>query len=194
MSDRFRESDTGGTNVLVHTPPLDTNGESKCLDFLTSTPPARSNVLIVSYVRTPDEWLERWNESVGDHPARLGFVHVGDSMRSAATTASQSSSVAQSPDIVEAVASPTNLTGLGIKISEYLAKWEENENQTVVCFDSLTVLLQYTKDVQTTFQFLHTLIGRVQTAEARACYKITPSAHDDQTVATLTSLFDTVVE
>ncbi len=53
MSSLLRESVSDGTNVLVHTPPLDTDGDPKCLDFLTTTPLSRSNVLIVYYVRTP---------------------------------------------------------------------------------------------------------------------------------------------
>jgi hypothetical protein len=96
-------------------------------------------------------------------------------MHSAAASAPQSStSERRPPGIVEGVASPTNLTGLGIKVSEYLTEWEGNGNQSVICFGSLTVLLQYAEEVQTTFKFLHTLIGRVYAAQARACYKITP--------------------
>lgn len=73
-------------------------------------------------------------------------------MRVAVASAPQSSaSERQSPDIVESVASLTNLAGLGIKVSEYLTDWEDNENRSVICFDSLIMLLQYTEDVQTTF-------------------------------------------
>ncbi len=116
-------------------------------------------------------------------------------MHSAAASAPQSStSERRPPDIVEGVANPTNLTGLGIKVSEYLTEWEGNGNRSVICFDPLTVLLQYAENVQTTFKFLHTLIERVQAAQARACYKIMPSAHDDRTVATLSSLFDGVID
>ncbi|WP_227356663.1 DUF7504 family protein [Haladaptatus salinisoli] len=195
MSDPLRESVADGTNVLVRASPLDADGDSKCLDFLAASPPSLSNVLIVSYVRTPEEWLTRWRDYVGELPAQLGVIHVGDTMRSAAASAPQpSASERRPPALVEGVASPTNLTGLGIKMSEYLTEWEDNGNRSAVCFDSLTVLLQYAEDVQTAFKFLHTLIGRVRAARARACYKITPSAHDDRTVATLSSLFDGVID
>lgn len=40
-------------------------------------------------------------------------------------------------------------------------------------------------------EFLHVLVGRVQTMQANLFYKITPEAHRNQTVVTLMSLFDT---
>lgn len=187
MVDYSHQHEANTTNVLVHTPAMTTDDELPYLDFLTTTPPSQTNLLVVSYTQTPDDWLPTWLDQTGERPAELGFIHVGDKTRSATT--SQTATTDTLP-VVETVANPRNLTALGITISEYLAAWEENPQTTVVCFDSVTALLQYTEGVQTTFQFLHTLIGRVQTAQARACYLITPEAHDKQTMATLTSLFD----
>ncbi|WP_135855069.1 DUF7504 family protein [Halorussus salinus] len=187
------EGDTGDKNVLVHVPPLDDKGDAATLGFLTQTPPRETNVLVISYIRSADEWLRTWLDYAGESPAHLGIIRVGETTRSA-TTASASDSPSHSPSVIETVANPRNLTDLGITISEYISDWDENPYQTCVCFDSLTALLQYTENVQTAFRFLHTVVGRVKTANARACYQITPDAHDDQTVALITGLFDTVLE
>lgn len=172
---------------------MDADGDETCLDFLTATPPHQANVLFISYVRTPDDWLRTWLDYTGERPAKFGFIQVGETTRSVAAT-HESGTTTRTKHVIKTVSTPSDLTELGITISEYLTDWNDNPNETVVCFDSLTALLQYTDDVQTAFRFLHTLVGRVQTAQARACYTITPDAHDDQTVATLTSLFDAVLE
>lgn len=192
MSDR-QQGRTGGPNVLVQTSAMDATGDKTCLDFLTSTPPSQSNVLFVSYIRSPDDWIQTWLEYTRERPATLGFIQVGETTRSVA--AGQASDITSQTDrVVQPVGNPGNLTELGITISERLTQWDANPHDTVICFDSITALLQYTDGVQTAFQFLHTLIGRIQTAQARACYTIAPDAHDDQTVATLTGLFDDVLD
>ncbi|WP_440009840.1 DUF7504 family protein [Halomicrococcus sp. SG-WS-1] len=193
MSARAQGREDGSTNVLVHTPAIAADGDANVLEFLMATPPDKTNILIISYVRSPDEWTQSWLDHAGEHPANLGIIQVGETTRSMASTQA-SSATAPTPDVLATVGNPSNLTELGITISEYLTDWDENPHETAVCFDSLTALLQYTDSVQTAFRFLHTLVGRVQTANARACYKITPGAHDRQTVATLRGLFDTVIE
>lgn len=94
------------------------------------------------------------------------------------------------------VASPGNLTGVGIAISEVLADWEgasTTEGRPVVSFGSLTVLLEHVP-LDRAFQFLHVLSGRIARAGAVGYYYLDPDEHDERTVATLKTLFDTVVE
>ncbi|RBI62437.1 hypothetical protein DMJ13_11270 [halophilic archaeon] len=193
MNARAQGREGDSTNVLVRTPAIATDGDTNVLEFLTATPPEKTNVLIISYVRSADEWTRSWLDHAGEHPANLGIVQVGETMRSVARSQA-SSSTAPTPNVLATVGNPSNLTELGITISEYLTDWDDNPYETSICFDSLTALLQYTDSVRTAFRFLHTLVGRVQTAHARACYKIIPQAHDQQTVATLRGLFDTVIE
>jgi hypothetical protein len=63
----------------------------------------------------------------------------------------------------------------------------------VVCFDSLTAMLQYV-DVETAYEFLHAITGQLYAADARAHFHIDPTAHDRTTVDSIASLFDAVVE
>lgn len=195
MSKRPQSGENGESNVLLHTSAMDADGGEECLDFLTSTSTSlhRSNVLFISYRRTPDDWMRIWLDHAGKRPANLGFIHVGETTRSTMTT-NTFASPPSTDQVIRTVENPDDLTTLGIAISEQLADWEENPYQTVICFDSLTTLLQSIDDVQTAYRFLHTLIGRVQTVQAQACYTIVSEAHDDQTIAILTSLFDTVYE
>jgi hypothetical protein len=80
---------------------------------------------------------------------------------------------------------------LGITVSEYLSK--HGGTNTMVSFDSLTSLLQYV-ELQRAFRFLHVLANRVKTAGAVAHFHMDPGAHDEQAMATLSSLFDAVAE
>ena len=59
-------------------------------------------------------------------------------------------------------------------------------------FESLNTLLAHI-ELKRVFRFLHVLVNRVKSTGATAHYHLDPSAHEDSTVATLTSLFDTVV-
>lgn len=193
MSEHLHGQSDGGANVLIHTSARDADGDKKCLDFLTAPPPQQSNVLFVTYPQTPDEQMRTWLEYTGERPANLGIIDVGETTR-AATAVHTPEPSPKPKQPIQTVENPSDLTGLGITISEQLADWEGNPYQTGIWFDSITALLQSTDDVQTAYRFLHTLIGRVKTVQGRACYTITPDAHDERTVAILTSLFDDVHE
>lgn len=97
----------------------------------------------------------------------------------------------QPEQVIKIVLNPQDVTKLGISISESLEKWAENEHNTAVCFDPITALLRATTNLPMTLRFLHTLIGRVRVAEARACYTFDPDTHADETTTTLTDLFTT---
>ena len=179
-------------NVLLLAPPMDPCAEDGCADFLTVDAPSEEDVLYVTFVQSPDDRLESWRSRVGnERPARIGFVDVDGSTRSAVdATAGGGPAV----DVtIQTVSSPGNLTDLGIKVSEYVEAWEADGNQTVICFHSLTALLQYA-DLQRAFRFLHVLTGRVRTTNGFAHYHMDPSAHDPRTLNTLMTLFDGVVE
>ncbi len=70
--------------------------------------------------------------------------------------------------------------------------WAKNQNQTVICFHSLTALIQYA-DLQRVFRFLHVLTARIDLIDAVAHFHMDPGAHDAQTRNTLVQLFDAVI-
>lgn len=164
-----------------------------CADLMLADEPERTNLLWVTYTKTPDDCMRTWLNHAGTHPDAVKIISIGDVMRSAA--AASGGSTAQTPTMsaVDSVSNPADLTGLGIKISTQLQEWSQNGNQTVICLDSLTTLLQYV-DLQTTYKFLHVLTGRFETVDALAHFHLDPNAHDEVTVSTIKSLFDAVVE
>ncbi|WP_416838364.1 hypothetical protein [Haloferax sp. DFSO52] len=110
-------------------------------------------------------------------------------------------------DEVEQVNSPADLTGLGMKATKHLARWESNaetdfdlESKStlqsevttpIVVFDSLTILLQYAS-VQSVFKFLHTLTTRISNVDGHGVFFLDPVTQDDKTVHTFAAVFDAV--
>jgi hypothetical protein len=176
----------GVTNVLLLAPSIGGHGKDAGMRLLTRTPPETTNVLSVSYVESPGEFVTRWNEAAGASPARGGFVAVG----------AAEGEVDDPAWAVRAVENPSDLTGVGIELSELLsgmATAAGDDEHVAFCFNSITSLLQYA-DVQRTFRFLHVVTGRVKTVGGTGHYHIDPDAHDRQTMATLKGLFDAVAE
>ena len=170
-----------------------TNGvvSKTCRKLLTDTSLRETNLLVVSYLQPADRWLEEWLRRGDEMPANLGYVHVGGFMRSAAP---QQSSVPPGNQIdCRAVANPTDLTGLNITLGKYFEAWAGDGNRTVICFRSITVLLQYV-DLKTTYRFLHVLTSNLNSINAGGHFHFDPEAYDQQTLSILASLFDTTVE
>jgi len=164
----------GATNVLLEIPPLD-NGRDACTSLLGDAEAAPS-ILFVSFTRQASACVDQ----VADEPRRnLGVITVGDA----------GSSVDETDVVTESVSTASDLTGLGIRIGQFLSEWDE---PVLICFESLTSMLQYV-DYETAYEFLHAITGQVHAAGARAHFHIDPSAHNDQDIAGIASLFDASV-
>jgi hypothetical protein len=172
------------TSVLV----LSDRGTDVGRSLLTPDPIETENLLWVLYDDTPDRRLNEWKQHGGGSPANFGIVDVGDAARSAA---SSDGGTTQGP--IRTLAHPEDLTGLGIRIDDFLQQWSDNDYRTVVCFDSLTTLLQYVEQ-ETAFRFMNVLTSKLYAADAFAHFHMNPGAHDDQVVAQMTSVVDAVVE
>lgn len=159
-----------------------------CLDHLPAGTLDGANLTFVAYSLTADGVVDRLRRRAGSQPARLDVVDVGGVLRSA-TSASTSTTL--QPGLTVHTAAPADLTGLGITLTELLTA--EDGPRTVLCFDSLTMLLQYV-DVETAYRFLHVLTGRISAVGATGAFHMDPSAHDEQTVGAMKSLFDGVVD
>lgn len=161
----------GTTNILLEEPPLG-EGREVCTSLLTEGVD-EPNVLFVSYTRGATDCVAEIDRA---GVRNLGIITVGDG-----STAVDDESV-----VTENVSTPSDLTGLGINIGKVLSDWEK---PVLVCFDSLTAMLQYV-DIQTAYEFLHAITGQIHAAGARAHFHIDPSAHDPKDVAGIASLFD----
>jgi hypothetical protein len=173
------------SNVLLLAPSLGEQGTDACTHLLAQSPPEQTNVLSVAYTETPEEFVDRWLDGTGAPPTRGGVVAVGESEADPGD-----------PNwTARAVENPADLTGVGIELSELLSGMNNaaGDETITLCFNNLTTLLQYA-DLQRTFRFLHVVTGRVKTVGGVGHYHIDPDAHDQQTLATLTGLFDAVLE
>lgn len=177
---------TGVSNVLLLAPSLGGQGGDVCLDLISQTPPSETNVLTITYTDTPQEWVQDWLDHASVSPVRGGIVSVG-----------QADATVDDPSwAVKTVENPSDLTGIGIELSELLsgmATAASEDEHIAVCFNGITSLLQYA-DLQRAFRFLHVVTGRVKTVGGVGHYHLDPEAHDPQTLATLKGLFDAVVQ
>ena len=203
------------SNALLFAP--SSEREENCLAFLTQSPPTETYVLVVTYDNTAREWIGWWNANVAESPALGGIVSVG---QTAKEIGADPGPPGQSPETVlddvwtvTAVEDPADLTGVGIEMSRLLSKLSEaaSESETesevlseisgeaddgpriVVCFDSLSALLRHA-DMERTFRFLHVATGRVRSGDALGYYHLDPERHDAETLATLKTLFDAVLD
>lgn len=179
-------------SALVLAGPFAEEWDDACRSRLSVGAPEEARLLVVTLTGTAQDCLHRWEDAHdGAMPADVGVVTVGG------RAGERDQSGGTEPTQVTAggitnVGSAGDLTGIGIAVSEYLAEWG-TDRPTVLCFDSITTLLQYT-DIQAVFRFLHVLTRRSEQAGARAHFHLDPAAHDDRTVHIITSLFDRVIE
>lgn len=171
-----RSALTDAANVLVLSGAMGSDARASYLDQVV--PRRLGHLLVVSYAAGPGTWLSEWERLA---PAPEGVVLVGSDEREA-----------DRRGVTRVTQSPEDLTGIGITVSERLTEWDGEAGGSLFLFDSLTVLLQFV-ELKRAFRFLHVLTNRVKATDAVAHYHLDPGAHDAQTVATLSSLFDTVV-
>ncbi|RLM56602.1 hypothetical protein DVK02_08875 [Halobellus sp. Atlit-31R] len=167
--------------VLVLRPWTEADDDLDCKRVLVDDP-SDVELLGVSFSQTPAAWYDDWRTALGRDPAAaavittpaLGDTEFGD----------------RNVDVdVETVATPTNLTGVGVKATPYLREWDD----AVVAVESLSVLLQYAS-TRAVYRFLHALTTRIRITGLSGQFYLDPTTLDAQTVDLLTTLFDAVVE
>ncbi len=175
-----------GTNVLISGPPL-TGKRRIALGILASGADQGDGSVIVTTKDSAGKILEEFAGHVETETADIGVVDCVTKQRGIGT--------ADDDDRVKYASSPVDMTGIGIKLSEFLQEFYESRGRTQnrVLLHSVSTLLMYS-NLQTVFRFLHVFTGRIQSADAMGVYVIDSTAHDDQTMNTLKQLFDAVIE
>ena len=176
------------SNVLLLAP-LTPTGNRACLELLAATaPPEKANVAAVTYTPPPETWISDWREHIDGLPAELAFIHAN----TVETTGDDAETMIPS-DVPVSRVDPNQPMDIIAPLSEQLTRWKGNGHQTLVSVQTLTILLEYV-DFDTAFRYLHILTHRVQAADAIGFYHMDPDIHDEETVNTLKTLFDAVVE
>jgi hypothetical protein len=188
----------GGENILLLCPVFESAGTSACLDLLTPVDPAETNILCISFMRSRDGLRTKWDQHVGTAPGDAAVVDVAADTRSAEageTASGETPADTTFAPRVEQVTTPSDLTTLGVRITDCLSDWEAQATtrRTVACFESITTLIQYA-DRERTFKFLHVLTDHFSSADTTAHYHLDPSVPDEEMLEMLTTLFDVVCE
>ena len=84
------------------------------------------------------------------------------------------------------VATPADLTGIGMPVSRFL---ESAGRRPVVTLDSISTLLAY-NDSAAVFRFLAVLVGQLRQVDGVGVFLMDQGSHDRQTVATFQQLLD----
>jgi len=172
---------TPGTSILLQCGSQDNREDAACHDLLgLERAGVDRNVLLIQYRRLTLDRLEH----IAEHATRTTVVAVGYSQP-------VPESVDNRVETIE-INNPNDITRLGILVSGTLDDWADHDATTVVCYDSVNVLLEY-KDVQNTFRFLHVFLGTLESADAIAHFHADPLASTPQKINTLKPLFDDVV-
>jgi hypothetical protein len=164
-------------NALVHQVPEES--PETCGRLLSVFDPV--NVLGVAIEHDPAHYVRICEQESSLDSSRLAVVDVTPSGRT------------PPPGVrVETVGDAEDLTGIGIAVTQLVKQAARSDVPTVVCFDSLTPLLQYS-DVERCYRFLDTTTSRLNQVCAVSHAHIDPAAHDEQTLQQLASVFDAVV-
>ncbi|WP_255197209.1 DUF7504 family protein [Halorarius litoreus] len=176
---------TVGSNVLLLGPAVDGEVDDGCRRLLHGGPDVdRRSMLVVTFTLSPRQWVDRWDDHVGERPRELIVVTTSDTFGGPNADTDVDGNVQ-----VEYLSSPGDLTGLGMIISKYLERWHAEDRRMALCFDSLTALLQY-EELHNVYRFLHLMTTRLAGADAHAHFHLDPATQDDKTVSTLSSTFD----
>ncbi len=175
-----------GTNILVSGPPL-SGGRKLALNALATGANKGDGSVIITTRDSSERVLADFN-SLLDNPDRthLGIVDCVTQHQGRST---------QDSDQVKYASSPVDMTGIGIKFSEFLEMFytDHGVKQNRIAVDSLSTLLMYS-DVQTVFRFMHVLTSRINDANAIGIHVLESTAHNAEDINTLKQLFDGIVE
>ena len=175
-----------GTNLLIAGPPL-TGKRRLALEILAQGANQGEGSVIVTTRDSSDRVLADL-ETLLDDPegTDLGIVDC--------VTNHQGRS-AQDSTRVKYTSSPVDMTGVGIKFSEFVEEFVTDRDlaQNRILLDSLSTLLMYS-DLQTVFRFMHVFTSRIENADAIGVHVIESTAHGTEALNTLKQLFDGVIE
>ncbi|SDJ34385.1 KaiC protein [Halovenus aranensis] len=174
-----------GTNLLVSGPALSGKRRLAFEGLATGAERGEGSVIITTR-DSADRVLRDFRSLLGgQEQSPLGIVDC--------VTQHQGRSTSDT-ELVKYTSSPTDMTGIGIKFSEFVEEFygEREATQNRIAMDSLSTLLMYA-DLQTVFRFMHVLTSRIEDADAIGLFVIESTAHDAEAMNTLKQLFDGIV-
>ena len=172
-----------GTNILLTGPPL-SGKRSIMMDILAAGTERDEGAIVVTTKDGADRVLR-------DYEKRIAYE--GEPVAVVDCVTRQQGGDTRESDRIKYASSPVDMTGIGIKLSEFLQAFgDRGIEQNRVMVHSLSTLLMYS-DLQTVFRFLHVFTGRIQSVNGLGLFSIDSTAHEDQAMNTIKQLFDGIV-
>ncbi|MCZ7357636.1 MAG: recombinase RecA [Candidatus Methanoperedens sp.] len=176
-----------GSNIMLIGPPM--SGKEVILYYIMYNGAAKNEnaVITVTTRESATHILEWFKENKLALPlSRVGIVDCVTKTLGGAAIENENIKIASSP---------VDLTGIGVKISQFFEDFfmKKNIRKTQLHINSLSTILMYS-NIQTVFRFIHVFTGRIKAAGALGIYVIESGMHDEQAIATLKQLFDGMIE
>jgi KaiC/GvpD/RAD55 family RecA-like ATPase len=175
-----------GSSVLVSGPAM-TGKDDLLLDLLADGVRDGEGTVGVTTGDRAADWIEALESRaprVEDH--QLGIIDCRAERDPAADSGSGV--------CVHHVGSPSDLTGMGIGVTESFERLHDaGIDDGRLGLSSLSTMLTYS-DEETVFKFCHVLSSRLDAAGFLGFFTIDSSAHDDQTLQVIKQAFDGLVE
>ncbi|PCR91451.1 DUF7504 family protein [Natrinema ejinorense] len=183
MQTKQREQLAEASNVLLLGSMLDDSTKRTHNALLSQELTERTDVLALTF-QSPGQWLRTWTGTPETHDGRITVITLDESPYQ---------STQRTDDVTSITVNPADLTGIGMKVSDYLSSQVKTDAETVVCFDSITGLLQYTNQ-KSLFRFLRVITRRIEHVDGIAHFHLDPDAHDRKTISTIKTPFDAIVQ
>ncbi|WP_406660018.1 recombinase RecA [Methanolobus sp. ZRKC3] len=176
-----------GTNLMMIGPPMSRKDDLLDVIIYGNLSNADDSAIIVS-TREPGERILGWFEENGMDPSTVNLGVVDCVTKTLGIGAAD-------VEGIKRASSPVDLTGIGVKISQFFEDFfvRKGSPRVRLCINSLSTILMYS-NLQTVFRFLHVFTGRVKAAGGFGLYVVEDEMHDPQTIATLKQLFDGLIE
>ncbi|WP_094226731.1 RAD55 family ATPase [Methanolobus psychrotolerans] len=175
-----------GTNLMMIGPPM--SRKDDLLNAIIYNSYSSDDSAILVSTREPGERVLGWFEDNGMDISNADIGVVDCVTKTLGLSAGDT-------DKIKRASSPVDLTGIGVKISQFFEEMlvRKQKQKIHLCINSLSTILMYS-NIQTVFRFLHVFTGRVKAANGFGLYVVEDEMHDVQTIATLKQLFDGMIE
>ncbi len=175
-----------GTNLMLIGPPM--SGKDELINNIMCTGLNNDDSSIIVTTRETGERILEWYLQ---HDTEVNLENMGIVDCVTRTLGIP----AQDVKNIKRASSPVDLTGIGVKISQYFEEFLTSKKIPGIrlCINSLSTILMYS-NIQTVFRFLHVFTGRVKASNGLGIFVVEDQMHDPQTVATLKQLFDGMIE
>ncbi len=176
-----------GSNIMLIGPPM--SGKEAILSYIAYHGAANNeNAIITVTTRESAAHIIQWfkENKLAIPMSRIGIVDCVTKTLGGAAIDSENIKIASSP---------VDLTGIGVKISQFFEEFfmKKNTRKIQLHINSLSTILMYS-NIQTVFRFLHVFTGRIKAAGSLGIYVLESGMHDEQAIATLKQLLDGMIE